>query len=285
MKMIRVCRNVLAVVLALATALPVVAAGKTGGAVPHLDERGQADYANFLAAASHRAFVIAPGGTWSWNAEMPSEQLALEAALQECQRYTEQRCVPYAIDEQVVFDAESWPLSWGPYLTAGESAKAAVGMRRGQRFPDLVFQSPSGKRVKLSDLRGKVVVAHFWGSWCPPCQREMPDLQKLHGIFKNGNDVAFVLLPVREPLETAKQWAAQKGISLPISFGGEVTVKSEAFLLADGTRINDRLLAKAFPTTYILDKHGIVVFSRIGPVARWPEFAPFLKDAVAKSGR
>jgi thiol-disulfide isomerase/thioredoxin len=264
---------------------PVLATGETDVLVPHLDERGQAGYASFLASPSHRAFVIAPGGTWAWNAEMPSQEMALEAALQDCRRVTEQQCVPYAVDDRVVFDAESWPLAWGPYLSSTQAAEAAVGMRRVERFPDLVFQSPSGKQGKLSDMRGKVVVLHFWGSWCPPCQREMPELQKLNSLFEGANDVAFVLLPVREPLETARQWAVQKNISLPIFSGGDATGQAEEFILADGAKLSDRQLAKAFPTTYILDKHGVVVFSHIGPVARWLEFAPFLKDAVAKSGK
>jgi thiol-disulfide isomerase/thioredoxin len=273
-------KSLLAAVAALA--MPALAAGQD---VPHLDERGQADYANYRAATGDRAFVIAPGGTWAWRAEMPSEQFALEAALQDCRRYTEQRCVPYALNDQVVFDAKAWPLAWGPYLTAKAAAKASVGMQRGQRFPDLVFQSLSGRQGKLSDLRGKVVVLHFWGSWCPPCQREMPDLQKFYGQFRNTKDLAFVVLPVRESLDTAKEWAKQKNLSLPISFGGESSVKAGEFLLADGGRLSDRQLAKAFPTTYVLDKHGIVVFSRIGPLARWPEYAPFLRDAAAKSGK
>ncbi len=87
------------------------------------------------------------------------------------------------------------------------------------------------------------------------------------------------------PLETAKQWVDEKGISLPIYYAGDEFGLAESFTLADGTELSDRKLAKAFPTTYILDKHGIVVFSRIGPVARWLEFAPFLKDAAAKSGQ
>ena len=273
----------MACVLTLAS--PMRVCGATDGLVPHLDERGQADYANYQAAGEHRAFAIAPGGTWSWHAEMPTAELALKAALQDCQRYTEQRCVPYAVDDRVVFDAVAWPLSWGPYLNAQQADAAAVGARQGLRFPDIVFQTPAGTQGKLSDLRGKVVVLHFWGSWCPPCQREMPDLQTLHDSFTTEEDVAFVLLPVRESFATAKQWVTKKAIHLPIYSGGDTTVKDEAFLLADGRTLNDRLLAKVFPTTYILDKHGVVVFSRVGPVARWQEMAPFIKDVAAKSGQ
>lgn len=273
----------LVVVTAMLMLAPVITVADER--VPHLDERGQAEYQAFLSAETPRAFVIAPGGTWVWHAEMPSPEMALEAALQDCRRHTEQRCVAYAVDDQVVFDIAAWPLSWGPYLSAEQANKTAVGLRRGQRFPDIVFHTSGDVQRTVSDLRGQVVVLHFWGSWCTPCQREMPDLQSLYDSFTAQDDVAFVLLPVRESFATAMSWATQKNIQLPIFSGGETTVKDEAFQLADGSQLSDRKLAMVFPTTYILDKHGVVVFSRVGPVARWMELAPFLRDAAAKSGQ
>lgn len=255
------------------------------GGPPLLDPRGQEAYRLYLRAEEHKAFAIAPGGTWAWHADQPGEDMAVEAALQDCRSHTEQRCVTYAVDDRVVFDAQAWPQSWGPYPTAREAARAPVGMRRGQRFPDLTFQIPAGRPGRLSELRGKVVVLHFWGSWCPPCQREMPDLQRLYAGFAKARQVAFVLLPVREPLDMALQWARRKKVDMPIYFGGESTVKAGEFLLADGTRLGDRQLARAFPTTYVLDRHGVVIFSHTGPVADWPGYAAFLRDAVAKSGR
>jgi thiol-disulfide isomerase/thioredoxin len=262
-----------------------LATGAGAGEPPQLDQRGQEAYQHYLRAEEHKAFAIAPGGTWAWHAEQPGEEMAVEAALQDCRRHTDQLCVTYAVNDRLVFDARAWPQSWGPYLTGREAARAPVGMRRGQRFPDLSFQTPAGRPGKLTDLRGKVVVLHFWGSWCPPCQREMPDLQRLHDGFASSKQVAFVLLPVREPLDAARQWAKTKKVGMPIYFGGESTVKAGEFVLADGTRLTDRQLAKAFPTTYVLDRHGVVVFSHTGPVARWMDYAPFLKDVAAKSGR
>lgn len=270
--------------LGLVGVAPACAAGSMP-TPPHLDTRGRAAYEAYQQADDPRAFVIAPGGTWAWHADMPSDQLALEAALRDCRRHTRQRCVPYAVNDKVVFDAASWPRAWGPYLPARLASKAPVGVRLGQRFPDLVMTTPSGRPTTLARLRGKVVVLHFWGSWCPPCQREMPDLQKLYTAFRKSKDVTFVLLPVRESLADARNWAKQKRISMPIYFGGESTVKAGEFPLAGGGIMADRQLAKAFPTTFVLDKHGIVVFSHMGPIDRWQEYAPFLKDAAANSGQ
>lgn len=254
-------------------------------AVPHLDERGRAGYQDFLAAPSPRAFVIAPGGGWAWRAEMPTSDMALEAALQDCQRHTEQRCVPYALDDAVVFDARAWTRSWGPYATKAEAAGAPVGVKRGQRFPDLSLTDPSGKPRKLSDYRGKVVVVHFWGSWCPHCIKELPDMQRLYAGLRNSQDIRFVLITVREPFGLSREWARQQKLDLPLYDGGQSAEKEGSFRLAGGGSIRDRELARVFPSTHVLDKHGVVVFSQTGPVARWSELAPFLRDAAARSGR
>ncbi|MDP1896768.1 MAG: TlpA disulfide reductase family protein, partial [Sulfurimicrobium sp.] len=47
--------------------------------------------------------------------------------------------------------------------------------------------------MKLSDLRGKVLLVHFWGTWCPPCRNEMPELQKLHQALGGSSDIQLVL--------------------------------------------------------------------------------------------
>jgi len=266
-------------------AILIPMAQATAPLVPLLEARGQAEFAEYRLAEPHRAFVIAPGGYWSWRAGMANEEVAIETALADCRRATEQPCMPYAINNQIVFDAKTWPQAWRPYLGRAEAAAAKVGTRRGERFPDLAFTAAGGRLSKLSDLRGKVVILHFWGSWCPPCQAEMPDLQKLFDVLRSERDVTFVVMPVREPLATATAWARRNRINLPLAFGGETTVKAGEFQLADGSRLADRQLARAFPTTYILDKHGIVLLARTGPVPRWPEYTPLLRDAIRQSGR
>lgn len=254
-------------------------------AIPHLDERGRAAYVEFLAAPSPRAFVIAPGGTWAWRAAMPSTDVALEVALKDCQRHTEQRCVPYAVDNAVVFDARGWSRLWGPYATKSEAERAPIGVKRGQRFPDLSLTDAAGQQRSLSDYRGKVVVVHFWGSWCPHCIKELPDMQRLYARWRGSNALRFVLVSVREPFQQSRQWLRQHKLALPLYHGGPTAERESSFRLVGGGSMRDRELARFFPTTYVLDKHGIVVFSHAGPIARWSELDPFLRDALARSGR
>lgn len=281
--MTRLRRAVLATVCALCAGASSSFA--LADAPPHLSERGQAAYARYPALTPHRAFVIAPGGAWAWRADAASPQAALEAALADCRGRTPQKCVPYAVDEDLVFDAAAWPRLWGPYASAAQAAAAATGTRPGERFFDLAFRDPAGKRATLSGLAGKVVVLHFWGSWCGPCRHEMPDLQRLRESLQDRGDVAFVLLQVRERFSASKRWAEAQGIRLPLYDSGSAGEADRSLALAGGGRVADRRLARFFPTTYLLDKRGVVLFSHIGPVPRWREYAAFLRDAAERSGR
>lgn len=251
---------------------------------PQLDTGGRQAYASYLEASEHKAFAIAPGGVWAWQAELPSPEMAKQAALRDCSSHAGRPCLPYAVDQDVVLDEQAWRQVWRPYLTHAQAERAPRGMKRGQRFPDLRLNDDKGRVLRLSELRGRVVVLHFWGSWCPHCIREMPDLQRLYDRLAGSREVAFVLLPVREAFAQARQWARGRGIRMPLYDGGPEVTRNQAFVLANGDRLADREVARAFPTTYVLDRHGVVVFAHTGPVADWLAYLPQLRDAAAGSG-
>lgn len=274
-----------ALLLPLAPSASSAAALDDVKAVPHLDAIGQTAYRDFLATDRHRAFAIAPGGAWTWNGGGSTADSVAEDTLQTCEFDNGQRCTLYAVDDKVVFDSKVWTGLWGPYLDKAAAERAPIGLERGKRFHDLAFRDPSGKAMKLSDLHGKVVVLHFWGSWCPPCRREMPEMQKLHRVLGKSPEIEMVLLQVREDIGTARKWARQRNLQLPLHDSGVMKKESDALPLANGKTIHDRYIAEVFPTTYILDRHGIVVYSHFGALSRWPEYLPLLQDVARHSGK
>jgi len=266
-------------VLWLGAHLGAAAAAGLPKAVPHLDSHGQAVYQSFLSAAAPRAFAIAPGGAHAWAADAVSEEEAEEQALEACRRHSEQACVLFAVNAQAVFDGKRWATLWGPYPDAAASARAPVGTKRGMRFPDLALTDAAGRKLRLGDLGGRVLVLHFWGSWCPHCRAEMPGLQRLAKQL-GKEKIAFALVQVREDVASARAWLRRQRIAMPLYDSGVRGSRDAALPLAGGGTLADHEIARAFPATYVLGRHGVVLFSHTGPIADWSQYAEFLRHAA-----
>ncbi len=265
---------------------PVQAAGiADANALPHVGQRARDTFAQmFITSDLHRAFAIAPGGAWGWGAGHDSAEAAGQAAMDACNKHTDQTCVLYALDHKVTFDREQWPTLWRPYSSADEAEQRASGLQRGERFPDLLFYDGDGKERFLSDLRGKIVLVHFWGSWCPPCLREFPSLDVLHRILKakSGKPVEMVMLQVREYIDVSRAWAEANGFGgLPLYDSGVLGDTDLELTTRTGEAVPDRAISKVFPSSYVLDANGVVLFSHRGPIHDWTEYLKFFDDAAA----
>ena len=88
------------------------------------------------------------------------------------------------------------------------------------------------------------------------------------------------MLQVRESFGQSKAWSRKLESPVRLYDSGVSDIEDTALSLDDGTKIEDRVLAEAFPATYILDGNGIVVFSRTGAIKRWHEYLSFLRDTA-----
>jgi thiol-disulfide isomerase/thioredoxin len=175
-----------------------------------------------------------------------------------------------------------------PLPSKADAAKATDGTNMGQRYPDFMMMDPGGKDIKLSDLRGKLVVLHFWGAWCPPCVREMPHLKRLYEQVSSKTDqIVFAFVQINETLERSKAWAKQNGHEIPIfgtyNNGRSTNVWIDAQRSAN---VKTYLGVSIFPSTILLDKHGIVVAWQGGSRHDWAELSDqviaLAKEAAAK---
>ena len=123
--------------------------------------------------------------------------------------------------------------------------------RLGATAPDFTLPLHGGQdALTLSSLRGKVVLVNFWGSWCPPCKAELPDLVSLHGDYAERDFVLLGVLVKSAPTEV-DQVSSQFGIRYSSVVGTQDIAQTWG--------------VTAVPTTFILDREGVVRFRYEGP--------------------
>lgn len=154
----------------------------------------------------------------------------------------------------------------GAYMETARNMIKDPRRARENFAPDFSFTSSEGEHITLEDLRGKVVLLDFWGTWCPPCVESVPELRNLYKRYqKDGN---FVIIGISSD-DDEEEWR-------------EFTVKNK--MVWPQYRDHDNRILRtygirAFPTYILIDHEGIVRFSSIG--AGWLRAAN-LADAVSK---
>ena len=118
--------------------------------------------------------------------------------------------------------------------------------------PAFVLQDMDEELHKLADYKGKVVMLNFWATWCPPCRREMPSMERLHQSL-NKDD--FVVLAINQ-METPDHVFA---------YTGQLDVDPTFTLLFDtDSKVSLSYRVNGLPTTYLIDKQGNVRYRAVG---------------------
>jgi peroxiredoxin len=118
--------------------------------------------------------------------------------------------------------------------------------REGFAAPDFQLDLVGGGHVRLSELRGQIVIVNLWASWCPPCRAEMPALERVNQSNRDrGLEILAVNTTFQDSEAGAAEFAQEFGLTFPIALDrtGEV---SRSYLL------------RALPTTFFIDRQGII---------------------------
>lgn len=109
----------------------------------------------------------------------------------------------------------------------------------------------NGKLVSLSDFKGKVVLLNFWATWCAPCAKEMPSMERLHQIY-GAKDLVIVGMSVDTAApRDVKEFAERLKITFPI--------------LHDRDSVISRLYSvPGVPTSYLIDRRGRIAYRVLG---------------------
>lgn len=133
---------------------------------------------------------------------------------------------------------------------------ACMGMlSSAQAATDLHFVDLNGKKVKLSDYKGKWVVVNYWATWCPPCVKEIPELQSFHEAHAAKDAVVLGINQEDGSITEVKQFADSMMVSYPVVRGEGVLSNNTPF----GT-------LRGLPTTFMITPKGELVAARTGMV-------------------
>ncbi len=134
--------------------------------------------------------------------------------------------------------------------------------------PDFTFSGIDGKKVSLSDTRGKVVLVNIWATWCTSCVDEMPSMEKLYQKLKGEY---FEILAVS---------IDSLGVKAVVPFMKKFKLTFPALIDSAGTIRQDYGIT-GVPESFIIDKNGILVKKIIGPLD-WtrPEVLRFFQELI-----
>lgn len=130
--------------------------------------------------------------------------------------------------------------------------------------PDFTLKSNSGENIRLSELRGEVVLINFWASWCGPCRQEMPILSELHDKYKA---MGFTVLGinVEENSSDARKLLKEMPVSFPVLFDNDSSVSKQYDVAA-------------MPSTVLVDRDGNMRYLHKG-------YKPGLEDTYVNQVR
>lgn len=119
--------------------------------------------------------------------------------------------------------------------------------------PDFTLPSLDRGQFTLSSLRGKVIVLNFWGSWCPPCRREIPDFISFYNEYRDqGVEIVGVALE-RDEGVAVRSFVKKNGINYIVVIGDQTVVRKYGGI-------------RAVPTTFVIGRSGNIQQKHVGAI-------------------
>ena len=123
-------------------------------------------------------------------------------------------------------------------------AKMGVVPSKNEKLaPDFTLETPTGKKLSLKDFKGKTILLHFWATWCVPCKKELPTIQKVYEAL-NPNDFEVIAISIdRNNTENVKKYIKDYNLTFTVLLDPNQNVRKDYFILG-------------LPTSYLIGADG-----------------------------
>ena len=139
----------------------------------------------------------------------------------------------------------------------------------GEIAGDFQLEDLDGNSVALNDFYGKPILLNFWATWCNPCREEIPLLQTIYGDSRwQDEDLVILAVDIGEKKTTVKDFVEQYGISFTVLLDAEREVSMQYFV-------------RGVPTTYFIDRKGVIQSVTIGAFANIEEIEKNLNKIIS----
>ena len=113
----------------------------------------------------------------------------------------------------------------------------------GQRVKSFKLPTPAGKTISPASYRGRVMLLNFWGTWCEPCLKELPEFDRLYRRYRK-HGLTVVAVATDEDGQAVEAFASERKLSTRMAYKGEATAGQYG--------------ARTFPFTFVVDHAGVI---------------------------
>ncbi len=154
---------------------------------------------------------------------------------------------------------------------AQDQSKKFIVHEAPKPIAEFQFEDAGGRFRSLADFHGKIVLLNIWATWCVPCRKEMPTLERLHAAL-GGPDFEVVALSIDRSMDAIHKFFAEVGI------------QRLAIYRDSSAKAPRQLGVVGLPTTLLINREGLEIGRLIGP-AEWdaPEIAEFIGCVISET--
>jgi thiol-disulfide isomerase/thioredoxin len=173
--------------------------------------------------------------------------------------------ISLALSLMIGCSAESTSTAPSVSLPEPDSTGVDMAPQVGKLAPVFSFINADGKSISLSDMRGRTVMLNFWATWCTPCKVEMPLIEELSQ--ENRPDLILLTINSGDSETDVKSFMKKQGYSFPV-------------LLDVKGQLISAYQIRGIPTTFFIDKDGIIQNIKVGALSSDTELSHILEGIM-----